>query len=133
MNDREKRRRTLAMAFWRVVNPPTRPLAGLAPWWVLLETTGRRSGRPRRVPLARGPIDGDVAWLIAAHGEHAAFVRNIAAEPRVRLKHAGRWRTGVASVSALDEQALRRFNRYARMGTAAVGIEPRLLHIELES
>ena len=34
------------------------PLAGLAPWWVVLETKGRRTGRQRRTPLANGPFDG---------------------------------------------------------------------------
>ncbi|MFL5885749.1 MAG: nitroreductase family deazaflavin-dependent oxidoreductase [Thermoleophilaceae bacterium] len=120
------------MAFWRVVNPPTRPLAGWAPWWVLLETTGRRSGLPRRVPLARGPIDGDIAWLIAVHGERAGFVRNIAADPRVRLKLGGRWRTGRASIVPFDEQVARRFNAYARSGPRTLGIEPKMLRAELD-
>lgn len=120
------------MGFWRVVNPPTRPLAGWAPWWVLLETTGRRSGLPRRVPLARGPTDGNTAWLIAVHGEHAGFVRNIAAEPRVRLKLGGRWRTGNASIVPFDEQAARRFNAYARSGPRTLGIEPKMVRIDLD-
>lgn len=128
---RQRRTRGLAMAFWRAVNPPTRPLAGWAPWWVLLETTGRRSGQPRRVPLARGPVDGNVAWLIAVHGEHASFARNIAADPRVRLRIAGRWRAGTASLQPLDEQVLERFGAYARSGPRTLGIEPRLLRVEL--
>lgn len=120
------------MAFWRVVNPPTRPLAGWAPWWVLLETTGRRSGLPRRVPLARGPIDGNTAWLIAVHGDHAGFVRNVAVDPRVRLKLGGRWRTGRASIVPFDEQVARRFNAYARSGPRTLGIEPKMLRAELD-
>jgi deazaflavin-dependent oxidoreductase (nitroreductase family) len=121
------------MVFWRLVNPPTRPLAGVAPWWVLLETTGRQSGKPRRVPLARGPIDGDVAWLIAVHGAHATFAKNIAAHPRVRLKLDRRWRQGTASLGPLDDQVVRRFNPYARMGPRTLGIDPQLLRIELDS
>jgi deazaflavin-dependent oxidoreductase (nitroreductase family) len=121
------------MAFWRVVNPLTRPLAGIMPWWVILETTGRRSGRARRVPLARGPVEGSTAWLISVHGSHAAFARNLAANPNVRLKLRGRWRAGVAEVVAVDGAVLRRFNLYARMGPRTLGIEPKLVRVELES
>ena len=63
-------KRSTALALWRVMNPMARRLAGIAPWWVVLETTGRRSGRPRQVPLARGPVSGNTTWLIAVHGEH---------------------------------------------------------------
>ena len=61
----ERRRRRLALAVWRLFNPLAIALAGVAPWWVVLETTGRRSGLPRRVPLARGPLDGNRALLVA--------------------------------------------------------------------
>src|SRR4051794_13028782 len=102
MTRRERRKRIAAMAMWRGVNPVVRSLAGRAPWWVVLETIGRRSGKARRVPLARGPIDGRTAWLIAVHGDHAALAHNIAAEPRVRLKVRGRWREGTATVTPMN-------------------------------
>jgi deazaflavin-dependent oxidoreductase (nitroreductase family) len=120
------------MVFWRVFNPVARSLAGVAPWWVVLETTGRRSGRARQVPLARGPVDGRTAWLIAVHGEHSAFARNIAAEPRVRLRLRGRWRQGTAAVVPMDPAVVSRFGVYARMGPRSLGIEPRLVRVELE-
>lgn len=132
MTPRERRRRKLVLGFWRAVNPVARRLAGIAPWWVVLETTGRRSGTPRQVPLARGPFDGRTAWLIAVHGEHAAFARNITANPRVRLRLRGRWRSGTAALTEMDEQVLRRFSRYARAGPQTVGIEPKLVKIELD-
>src|SRR4051795_12871613 len=91
MTRRQRTKRKLALLFWRVFNPGARALAGWAPWWVVLETVGRRSGRPRRVPLARGPQDGSTVWLISVHGRHASFARNIEANPRVRLKLARRW------------------------------------------
>jgi deazaflavin-dependent oxidoreductase (nitroreductase family) len=74
------------------------------PTYAVLETMGRRTGRPRRVPVANG-LDGDTFWLIAALGERAAFVRNLRADPRVRIKARpprlrdglrSRWRTGTA-------------------------------------
>jgi deazaflavin-dependent oxidoreductase (nitroreductase family) len=125
-------RRRVAPAFWRVFNPLARSLAGVAPWWVVLETTGRRSGKARRVPLARGPIDGRTAWLIAVHGAHASFAHNIAANPRVRLRLRGRWREGTAALAPLDPAMVARFNVYARMGPRTLGIEPKLIRVDLD-
>ena len=106
---------------WRVFNPVARTLAGVAPWWVVLETTGRRSGQARRVPLAAGPSDDHTTWLIAVHGAHSSFAHNIAADPRVRLKVRGRWHVGTAELVAMDEAVLRRFNSYARAGPRTAG------------
>lgn len=131
MDARERRRRRAAKLIW-TLNPVANRLAGVAPWWVVLETTGRRSGKPRRVPLARGPVDGSTAWLISVHGAETAFARNIAANPRVRLRLRGRWRTGTASIEPVDAALLARFNRYARMGPRTLGIEPRLVRVELD-
>ena len=132
MTARERRRRAVAMGFWRIANPLARPLAGLAPWWVLLETTGRRSGRPRRVPLARGPVEGRTAWVICVHGRHSAMAYNIEANPRVRLKMRGRWHEGTAALADMDERILGGFSRYAQSGPRTVGIEPKLIRIELD-
>jgi len=98
----------------------------------VLETHGRRSGLPRRVPLAKGPVDGDLAWLISVHGKQAGFARNIAANPRVRLKLAGRWREGTAGIVPIDETVLSRFNGYARTGPRVFGIEPKLVRVRLD-
>jgi deazaflavin-dependent oxidoreductase (nitroreductase family) len=133
MTTAERRRRAWARAFWRLFNPLARRAAGVAPWWVVLETTGRRSGKPRRVPLARGPVDGHTAWLIAVHGPHASFAHNIAANPRVRLKLRGRWREGNAAIVPFDSETLARFNRYARLGPRTLGIEPKLVRVDLDS
>jgi deazaflavin-dependent oxidoreductase (nitroreductase family) len=116
---------------WRIVNPPARRLAGLTPWWVLLETRGRRSGRPRTTPLARGPVDGDVVWLNSVHGRHAHWVRNIEARPDVRIKLSGRWHRGHATVHDYDDAVVRRFNFYARSGPKTLGIDPVLVRVEL--
>lgn len=126
------RRKLRHDTFWRVLNPLVRPLAGWAPWWVVLETTGRRSGRARRTPLAAGPRDGRTCWLIAVHGEHSGFAHNIAAEPVVRLRRLGRWRTGRARLEPLDPVILARFSRYARGGPTTFGIDPRLLRVDLD-
>jgi deazaflavin-dependent oxidoreductase (nitroreductase family) len=129
---RDRRRRRTAKTFWRMVNPVALALAGVAPWWVVLETIGRRTGAPRRVPLARGPMDGTNLWLIAVHGERASFVRNIISNPRIRLRLRETWRIGVATVAPYDGDILSRFNTYARLGPRMLGIEPKLVSIELD-
>src|SRR4051794_20559532 len=129
MTGAERWKRRITVGFWRVVNPITRPLAGLAPWWVLVETTGRVSGKARRTPIAAGLRDEAGVWLIAAHGRHAGWVKNLEARPAVRLRHRGRWRSGSASLHPLDEARVSTFNLYARQAAGGGGIDPLLLRI----
>jgi deazaflavin-dependent oxidoreductase (nitroreductase family) len=76
---------------------------GVAPAaFALLETTGRRSGRPRHTPVGNG-LAGNTFWLVAAHGDQADYVRNLCADPRVRVKIAGRWRAGTAMLLPDDD------------------------------
>src|SRR5919109_2031333 len=96
-------KRQLATAFAKYLVNPWVKLAlatGLVRGVALLETIGRRSGEPRRTPVGNG-LDGDTFWIVAEHGRSAGYVRNIEANPRVRLKlWAGplraRWRSGTA-------------------------------------
>jgi len=131
MTRRKRLKRSVMMLAWRITNPPNRLLAGIAPWWVLIETVGRRSGKLRRTSLARGPFDGDTTWLISVHGRHASWVTNIDDSPTVRLRVKQRWRTGTASVVRYEPAIIRRFNRYARSGPAMVGIDPALIRVDL--
>jgi deazaflavin-dependent oxidoreductase (nitroreductase family) len=93
----------------RLVNPVVRlawdlrlPIPGDA----LLETTGRRTGKLRRTPVCDG-LDGEVFWLISQRGRHADWVRNLEANPHVRVKVRGgpraRWRTGTAYILDGDD------------------------------
>ena len=123
-------RRKSAVVFWKTVNPLNKLLAGWAPWWVLLESTGRVTGRRRRTPLAAGPRDEKGMWLLAVHGRHSAWVNNIEALPAVRIRHRGRWRTATATVHPIDAEVGGRFNRYARTGPRIFGIDPRLVRLE---
>ena len=89
---------------------------GLAPpTYALIETIGRRTGKRRRVPVANG-LDGDTFWLIAGLGEDAQYVRNIRANPQVRVKARPsrlrdglrmRWHTGTAHPLPADDPAAR--------------------------
>src|SRR5437764_15398360 len=113
---RQRRRLSRHRIGWRIVNLPTRRLAGYAPWWALLETTGRRTGTPRTTPLGRGAVDGDVVWLNSVHGRHADWVRILETTPDVLLMLSARWPQGHATVCEFDEVIVRRFNAYARAG-----------------
>ena len=76
---------------------------GLAPdALALLETTGRRSGRPHCTPVGNGLVD-DTFWVIAERGLQADYVRNLQTDPNVRVKVAGRWRAGTAEVLPDDD------------------------------
>ena len=71
-----------------IINPPIRLLlaVGVLPLgYALIETTGRVSARPRRTPVGNGLV-GTTFWIVAEHGRHADYVRNIASDPRVRVK-----------------------------------------------
>jgi deazaflavin-dependent oxidoreductase (nitroreductase family) len=92
-----------------LVNPPVRALAerGFGPKSVaLLETTGRRSGQVRRTPVGNGQI-GDTFWIVAEHGHQAAYVRNIEANPHVRVMIDHRWHDGTAHTLEDDDPIAR--------------------------
>jgi deazaflavin-dependent oxidoreductase (nitroreductase family) len=118
---------------------------GLAPRaFALLETTGRRTGRPRRTPVGNGLI-GDTFWLVSEHGRGAGYVRNVEANPRVRVKIGRRWRAGSAHILLDDDAAARLELVASALGTmrrldAAIfrafvrwlGTEPVTLRIDLD-
>jgi deazaflavin-dependent oxidoreductase (nitroreductase family) len=83
--------------------------------YAIVETVGRRSGQPRRTPVANG-LDGDTFWLLAGLGEQADYARNLKADPCVRVKappprlRDGRracWRTGTATPLPDDDAEAR--------------------------
>jgi deazaflavin-dependent oxidoreductase (nitroreductase family) len=104
-----------------LLNPPVRALFALGlvpPTHVLLETTGRKSGQPRRNPVGNG-LDGDTLWIVAEHGRSASYVRNLEAEPRVRVKIGRHWRSGTATVLPDDDPRVR-LDRIGRRVNGAV-------------
>lgn len=75
----------------------------------LLETTGRRTGLPRHTPVCDGLV-GETFWLIAQRGRAADWVRNIEANPRVRVRVSGLrtgWRSGTARILVDDDPVAR--------------------------
>jgi deazaflavin-dependent oxidoreductase (nitroreductase family) len=106
-NDRKRKISTFFST--RVVNPGVRFMLerGLAPRTVaLLETTGRKSKQPRRTPVGNG-LRGEHFWIVAEHGRHADYVRNIERDPRVRVKVGRRWHQGTAHVLDDDDPRAR--------------------------
>lgn len=119
-----------------LVNPPARAAIdlGLLPTHALVETKGRKSGLPRRTPVGNG-LTGDTFWIVAEHGHKAAYVRNIEADPRVRVKVRGRWRRGVAHLLEDDDPAarLRSIGRRVNgLGVRAFGTDLLTVRIDLD-
>ena len=60
-----------------VLNPPIKLALALGlplPGYALLESRGRKTGKPRRTPVGDGHI-GNQFWLVAEHGTTDAFGR----------------------------------------------------------
>ena len=121
----------------RVVNPVVRPLIarGLFPrTHALLETTGRRSGLPRQVPVGNG-LRGNTFWIVSEHGYRSAYVKNIQENPRVRVKIGRRWREGTAHILP-DDDPIRRFRALRRPANDALvrlaGTELLTIRVDLD-
>jgi deazaflavin-dependent oxidoreductase (nitroreductase family) len=91
------------------LNPPIKALLVLGaapPGYALLETIGRKSGKPRRTPVGNGRV-GNEFWIVAEHGNQAGYIRNIQSNPRVRVKLRdgvrARWYSGRAQVLPEDD------------------------------
>ncbi len=101
-NEGHTKRRVVSWVQRYIANPIARPLAGHIPGQAVLETVGRRSGLPRRTPVG-GRVEGDSFWLVSEHGRAAQYVRNIEANPRVRLQVRSQWHTGTAHLLPDDD------------------------------
>jgi deazaflavin-dependent oxidoreductase (nitroreductase family) len=111
-----------------LINPLVRVWirCGLAPpTYALIETTGRKSGRPRQVPVANG-LQGETFWLIASLGEQSQYVKNMNAHPQVRVKARParlrdglrmRWRSGTVYLMPDDNAR----DRHRDLGRGRLG------------
>jgi deazaflavin-dependent oxidoreductase (nitroreductase family) len=101
----------IVLTAWKLGLPP--------PGDALLETTGRRTGEPRWTPVCDG-LDGRTFWLVAQAGRQADWVRNIEANPQVRVKLASwphaTWRPGIAHILDDDDTS----ERHRMIGRANV-------------
>ncbi|MDQ3721100.1 MAG: nitroreductase family deazaflavin-dependent oxidoreductase [Actinomycetota bacterium] len=99
----------------RLLNPVVRRLLERG-WWprtqALLETTGRKTGSLRHVPVGNG-LRGASFWIVTEHGYAADYVQNIRKQPAVRVKVGRRWHAGTAQILPEDDprERLRRLGR----------------------
>ena len=112
-----------------VANPVMRSL----PFQTLLETTGRKSGQPRRTPLG-GRLVGNQFWLVSEFGDRSQYIRNINANPRVRLRLRGRWRSGTAHLMPDDDprERLRSLPALNSFGVRTAGTNLLTVRIDLD-
>ncbi|GAB1814999.1 nitroreductase family deazaflavin-dependent oxidoreductase [Mycobacterium colombiense] len=114
MSDFAKLKRQVVHRVQRlVVNPVGRQLP-----MTMLETTGRKSGQPRRTAVGGRVVDNQF-WMVSEHGEHSDYVRNIKADPAVRVRVGGRWRNGTAHLLP-DDDAVQRLGNLPRLNSAVV-------------
>jgi len=114
MSPNAERKYRIATALQRRLNPVMRRL----PLQTVLETTGRTSGLPRRTPVGGRRVGGSF-WLVSEFGERSQYVRNIKADPRVRVRIRGRWHAGTAHLMPDDDTAVR-LRSLPSMNSAAV-------------
>ncbi|MFE9683209.1 nitroreductase/quinone reductase family protein [Streptomyces sp. NPDC002701] len=108
-----KFRAVTAFQRW-VANPLSRRL----PFQTLLETTGRTSGLPRRTPVG-GRHVGQTFWFVSEYGAKSQYVRNIQADPKVRVRVGGRWYHGTAHLLPEDDPRAR-LKSLPRLNSGAV-------------
>ena len=132
--ERAAPRRTVR-AYQRANNKLQAPLMGLLPGWGIIETRGHRTGQLRRVPVGGRVLDGSF-WLVAGDGRASAFVRNIDADPRVRIRFRGSWHDGIARVVEGDDAVARalRINPINGVFVRIANPRSRMLsvHVELQ-
>jgi deazaflavin-dependent oxidoreductase (nitroreductase family) len=120
-------RRRAVDALHRIANPIARRL----PSQVVLETTGRVSGRPRHTPIG-GRLDGETFWFVSMHGDSSNYTRNIKADNNVRVRIGGRWRTGRAHLLPDDDARARNAQLSWVNRTANSGLGTELLTIRID-
>ncbi|EPQ80403.1 hypothetical protein MMEU_0928 [Mycobacterium marinum str. Europe] len=99
----------------------------------MLETIGRKSGQPRHTAVGGKLVDNQF-WMVSEHGEHSDYVRNIKANPAVRVRLDGEWRSGTAHLLP-DDDPLRRLGNLPRLNSAvvrAIGSELLSIRVDLD-
>jgi deazaflavin-dependent oxidoreductase (nitroreductase family) len=102
------------------------------PFQTLLETTGRKSGEPRTTPLGGRRI-GDTFWFVSEFGEKSDYIRNIKADPHVRVRLNGRWHRGTARLLPEDDARarMRTLPQYNNVGVRTFGTNLLTVRVDL--
>jgi deazaflavin-dependent oxidoreductase (nitroreductase family) len=114
MTDSQQLKRRIVHAAQRLI---VNPLGRRSPL-TMLETVGRKSGQPRRTAVG-GKVIGNQFWMVSEHGEHSHYVHNIKANPTVRVRIRGQWRTGTAHLLP-DDDAKERLRSLPGINSALV-------------
>ncbi|ABL05257.1 MULTISPECIES: nitroreductase family deazaflavin-dependent oxidoreductase [Mycobacterium] len=125
---RDLKRRVVHRMQKLVVNPIGRQLPV-----TMLETIGRKSGQPRHTAVGGKLVDNQF-WMVSEHGEHSDYVRNIKANPAVRVRLDGEWRSGTAHLLP-DDDPLQRLGNLPRLNSAvvrAIGSELLSIRVDLD-
>lgn len=125
----ERKRHLVTFFHRRMANPITR----LLPTQVLLETTGRLTGQPRRTPIG-GRLEGSAFWLVSDHGDASNYIRNIKVNNRVRVRIRGRWHNGTAILLPDDDPRARlaRLPRFNSSMVRALGTDLLTVRVNLD-
>ena len=109
------------------------PLMRLMPFQTLLETKGRKSGEPRRTPLD-GRRVGDQFWFVSEFGDKSQYVKNIKADPHVRVRLKGKWHSGTAHLLPDDDPhaRLRSLPKFNSFGVRTFGTNLLTVRVDLE-
>ena len=130
------KRRAAKFTTNRIVNPMVRRLhkLGITGGTALLETTGRKTHQPRQTPVGNG-LRGEEFWIVTEHGYHSAYVKNIQANPRVRVKVGRTWFEGTAHILP-DDDPIERIRWLGRPANDSmlrlVGTEHLVLRVDLD-
>lgn len=109
------------------------PLMRLMPFQTLLETKGRKSGEPRRTPLGGSRV-GDQFWFVSEFGDKSQYVKNIQADPAVRVRLKGKWHKGIAHLVPDDDphERLRSLPQINSMGVRTFGTNLLTIRVDLK-
>ncbi|MGU3432513.1 nitroreductase family deazaflavin-dependent oxidoreductase [Actinomycetes bacterium M1A6_2h] len=98
-----------------IANPSMRGLTALGISTSLMtdiETTGRKTGLTRRVPVSAS-FDETGAWLISQHGTRSGWGANLTSNAAVRLRQGKSWREGSAEL-VRDDNVIDRARSFSR-------------------
>jgi deazaflavin-dependent oxidoreductase (nitroreductase family) len=135
MVDPDRKARVLRRLQKYTLNRPLALLAslGITPGYAVLETTGRKSGLPRQVPVSNG-LEGKTFWIVSEQGRRSDYVRNIEADPRVRVRVGRRWHSGQAHVLADKDpsERLKSLGAVNRLFIRAMGTDLLTIRVDLD-
>jgi deazaflavin-dependent oxidoreductase (nitroreductase family) len=123
------------VTWWQrhLANPVARRVARYVPGQAIIETVGRRSGLPRQTPVG-GRLEGSTFWVVTEFGRDSNYVRNMEANPRVRVQLKGQWHPGTAHLLPDDDvkARLRRLPRLNSLSVRMVGTDLMTVRIDLD-